>query len=267
MKSRLVHSVLILSLCMNAMVVVGTVVIVEKKGGLLWLTRKFSDVFHPAQAGQERDLYQNTRLSVFEELSVEPEDIIFLGDSTLDFGEWHEFFSDHHVKNRSINGDDTHTILERLDPIVDGSPRHVILLCGANNFQKRIPFSQTTDEYTTIVSSITSRSQTTELWLLPVFPVNIALYKKWIIPEYPGITMPDMSDISKLNAFIENFPGGNRRIHFVDTSALIDQNGELNENFTLDGLHLNGRGLKLLAMRLRETGLFDSRNTVSPESE
>ena len=133
----------------------------------------------------------------------------------FDFGEWHEFLDDGRAKNRAISGDDTHTILDRLNQIIVGNPRHVVILCGINNFQKRIPSAQTTNEYAQIVDMIFSQSQHTDIWLLPVLPVNTVLYKQWIVPDHSGINMPRQAEVESLNAFI-------KKLASVDSESGLD---------------------------------------------
>lgn len=255
MKKYLLRILVILSLTLNLLAVIGSVAIIEKKGGLPWLSRKVAEVFRPQQTERTRAGYPNNRLSVFEQLPVGPNDIIFLGDSILDSGEWHEFLDDCRAKNRAINGDDTHTILNRLNHIIVGRPRHVVFLCGINNFQKRIPYVQTTNEYAQIVAMVSQQSQHTDIWLLPVLPVNTGLYQQWVVPDHSYINMPSRTEVEALNAFIKKLAVDRPRIHFVDMPALLNHTGELREDFTLDGLHLNGRGLKEIATRLKQLGI------------
>lgn len=261
MKKYLYRVPIILSLTLNLLAVIGSVSIIEKKGGLPWLSRKVAEVFRSQQAEQTHADYPNNRLSVFEQLTVGPNDIIFLGDSILSAGEWHEFLDDGRAKNRAIGGDDTHTILNRLNHIVLGRPRHVVVLCGINNFRKRIPYAQTTDEYAQIVAMISLQSQYTDIWLLPVLPVNTVLYRQWILPYDPDINMPSRTEVEALNAFIKKLAVDKRRIHFVDMPTLLNQTGELRQDCTPDGLHLNGRGLKEIAIRLQQLGICSDKET------
>jgi len=250
-KRKALRILIILSLSLNLMGIVGSIMILQKKGGLPWLTRKLTEITSVNKVGVTRGDYSSIRLSVFAQLPAEPTDIIFLGDSILDFGEWHEFMNDHRAKNRAINGDDTSTILKRLNSIVEGSPRHIVLLCGINNFQKRIPYAKTTTEYSQIVKTISAKSPSTHLWLLSVLPVNTVLYEKWIVPDHPGINMPPRDQVVALNTYIKDLAGGNPHIHFVALSDLLGPTGELQETYTIDGLHLNGAGLKKVAEYLK----------------
>ena len=161
----------LLSVLANLLCLIGAVAVVEMKGGLPWLYNKFTAIVNPVSNEASQDDYFSNRVSIFSQLTIGPDDIVFLGDSIFDFAEWHESLHDQRVKNRAVYGDTTHSILRRLDQITDGKPRCVVLLCGINNFQRRIPLTQTTKEYAEIVARIRSKSRLTEIYLLPVLPV------------------------------------------------------------------------------------------------
>lgn len=252
MRPRPSRILLALSLTLNALCVLGAFTIVMNMGGLPWLAREVAEVLPPLHREPPCPDYATNRRSVFTQLPVGPDDVILLGDSILDYGEWHELLADPHAKNRAINGDETHTILTRLDQITRGRPRHVVLLCGINNVQSGMSYAQTVKEYAQIVARITSQSVRTDLWLLPVLPVNARLYQTWIAPEYWYLHMPTPGQVAALNAFIRTLAVDRPRIHFVDLPGLLDHTGGLREEYTLDGIHLNGDGLKQLAMRLKQ---------------
>jgi lysophospholipase L1-like esterase len=252
MRPQLRRILIVLSLTLNALVLLGSVAIVLSMGGLPWLRREAGEVLPALRRAGPRADYARNMQSVFEQLPVGPDDVLLLGDSILDYGEWHEFLDNPHAKNRAINGDDTRTILPRLDQITRGGPRHVVLLCGINNIQNGVPYAQTTREYARIVGTITSRSAHTDLWLLPVLPINTRLYRKWIVPDMGYLHMPTLGEVVALNAFIRTLAVNRPRVHFVDLPGLLDNVGELREEYTSDGIHLNGQGLKHIAMRLKQ---------------
>ena len=267
MKRGLLRIVVTLSLGLNLIGLLGSLVVVERKGGFEWLSLQIAQAVHPRTASATQPDYPyTTRLSVFEQLPIGPDDIVFLGDSIFVFAEWHEFLHDDHVKNRSINGDDTHTILRRLDPIVEGKPRHIVLHCGINNFQKGVPLTQTTTEYAHIVSIISSKLPTTDVWLLPAFPVNADLFKRFIVPDYPALKMPPATEVEALNAFIKSLAIGKPHVHFVAMPELLGKTGELQESYTFDGIHLNGRGLRAVGERMRTLITIASKRPHEPAS-
>lgn len=251
MKPYLFRGLISLSVALNVLGVIGAVALVEKKGGLSWLDRQVPRVLGAMQAEQIRSGFPSTTLSVYGQLSVGPDDIVLLGDDLLAYGEWHELFGDPRAKNRAIVGDDTHTMLKRLEQIVGGGPRHVVVSCGSNNIRSRIPYAQTAAEYAQIVAMLASQSGDTDIWLLPVLPVNKRLYRRWVAPDVPYMHRPGRKDVEALNGVIRALAVNRPRVHFVDLRELVDPAGELRQEYTLDGLHLNGEGFQRVAMRLR----------------
>ena len=59
--------------------------------------------------------YNFQRRSLFEKLPVTSKDIVFLGNSITDGGEWNELLANPRVKNRGISGDRSSWMLDRLD--------------------------------------------------------------------------------------------------------------------------------------------------------
>jgi lysophospholipase L1-like esterase len=154
------------------------------------------------------------------------------------------------AKNRSINGADTHTILGRLEGIIQGKPLHVLLMCGINNFQKGIPLQRSINEYKKIVDEILSISESTNIWPLPILPINKYLYRQLIVPDHPGINIPNQEMVQSMNtaiASLQNHP----KVYFCDMPNLLNDKGELSNKYTFDGLHLNGLGLIKIAETLK----------------
>ena len=67
-----------------------------------------------------RSTYWHQKQTLFESLATSPEDIVMLGNSITDGGEWAEILDNVHVKNRGISGDTTDGVLQRLSSITDG---------------------------------------------------------------------------------------------------------------------------------------------------
>ena len=86
--------------------------------------------------------YNFQRRSLFEKLPVTSKDIVFLGNSITDGGEWNELLANPRVKNRGISGDRSSWMLDRLDPIVGGQPRKLFLLIGTNDLAAGTPAAE-----------------------------------------------------------------------------------------------------------------------------
>lgn len=237
--------IIMLSFIFNIFFMCFAVVFIDSKGGYKWVIDKALNLFnHQPKIG-----YTENKIDIFGKLPpIGRDDVVFLGDSILDYGEWHEWLGDH-ARNRAINGDDTRSILDRLRDVTAGRPRHIVLLVGLANLENRVPFDTTKSEYAEIINTVRKESPDTDIWLLPLAPVNTNLYQRYIIPGHEGITMPLKNDVTMLNEYIKHLSAA--KVHFVELSELLSPAGELSSKYTLDGEHLNGAGLQVIATKLK----------------
>lgn len=83
--------------------------------------------------GRKHTTFFDQRATLFEVLPTSKKDIIFLGNSITNGGEWAELLDNPHVKNRGISGDRADTMLDRLHVITKGKPAKIFLLIGIND--------------------------------------------------------------------------------------------------------------------------------------
>lgn len=191
-----------------------------------------------AQMSGQYSTYYYQRASLFEELPVTPDDIIFIGNSITDGAEWCELFGNPHVKNRGISGDTTYSIYERLDVILKGHPAQIFLLVGTNN----IPLGESVDSIATgirrIVRKIKEISPQTQLYLQNILPVT---------PHY-GMFQEHTSRwqmIPDINQAIYRI-ADEEQVTYVDLfTHFSDELGQMKTEYTNDGLHLLGKGYRL----------------------
>ena len=187
--------------------------------------KKFSDYYHHKKAH-------------FDNLPNTDDEIIFLGNSITDGGEWSEMFHDLRVKNRGISGDITEGILFRLKEVTESKPLKVFIMIGVNDLSKNISITQILYNYENIIKSIKSASPETKIYVQSVLPVN---------PDFPGNKkhtnktqkIIDLnSDLVKLAQI--------HRVEFIDLfSVFKNESNQMNKKYTQDGLHLNAEGYKL----------------------
>lgn len=130
------------------------------------------------------------KFNQFSKLPQSESDIIMLGDSITDEGEWIELLSNINVKNRGISGDTTERVLHRLDTILAGKPKQIFLMVGINdliNTPKSV--AQTLESYEKILNEFREKTPNTEIFIQSVLPVNNNVYLYW----------QDNKEILKLN--------------------------------------------------------------------
>ena len=93
----------------------------------------FAAALFVAVASFAQNEYNYQKRSLFEQLPIRGNDIVFLGNSITDGCEWAELFNNRHIKNRGISADRSGWLLDRLDPIVNGHPKKLFLMIGTND--------------------------------------------------------------------------------------------------------------------------------------
>lgn len=74
------------------------------------------------------DKYWEQRVSLFDHLPVTENDIIFLGNSITDGGNFEELFKREDVKNRGIRSDIMPGVQKRLEQVVKGQTKKIFCL-------------------------------------------------------------------------------------------------------------------------------------------
>ncbi len=180
--------------------------------------------------------YYQQRKTLFELMPNTKNEIIFLGNSITDGGEWSELFQNRHVKNRGISGDITEGVLYRLEEVTESKPAKVFILIGVNDLARGISNDTVYANICRIASLIFEQSPKTTVYIQSILPVN---------PDFGKFTghcskTEDILWINKQLAqwckhkpaeFIDLF------LHFKNTT-----NNHMNPSFTNDGLHLTGKG-------------------------
>lgn len=191
-----------------------------------------------AQKEGKYSTYYYQRASLFEVLPVDSDDILFVGNSITDGGEWCELFQNPNVKNRGISGDTTQGVYDRLDVLLKGTPAQIFLLIGINN----VPRGESADSIAAgirrIVQRIRQESPATEVLVQSVLPVTPQYGKfdghtsRWqLVPE--------------INRSVRRL-AQEEKVTYIDLfSHFADAEGKMKPEYTNDGLHLKGNGYLL----------------------
>ena len=182
--------------------------------------------------------YYQHKKSMFESLPNSPGEIIFLGNSITDGCNWTELFSDLRVKNRGISGDVTEGILNRLDEVTESSPAKIFIMIGINDLARNKSKKKILDQCEIIVDQIIADSPETEIYLQSILPVN----KKYGRFEKH---YSKSDSIVSMNNGLENLAKRKGQIYVDLYSSFIDDENNLKDEFTEDGLHLNGKAYQM----------------------
>lgn len=223
---------LILSILLNVVLLAGGYYALSSLGGPRYVWYKMNNRGMTGVYGHRK---MQLRM-----LPTQSTDIIMLGNSITEAGEWAEWLDNPAVKNRGISGEGTQGLLDRLSDITKGQPRQIFLMMGINDLLFH-DASFTLTHYETIVQRIRKESPNTELVLQSVLPTNDAV-------RHIGISI---SEIQRLNTGIRQI-ANTTNLQYLDIYALLkDENDRLDEQYTDDGIHLNGEAYRIWINYLR----------------
>ena len=196
----------------------------------------------PADARSE---YWHQRVTLFDLLPVEPGDIVFLGNSITDGGEFTELFNNPDIKNRGISSDVISGVKERLYQVTANHPSKIFLLIGINDVSHGHSVDNLAENYEDLVKRIRQESPESKLYIQSIMPINndFGRYKNLKGKEQVVVDLNN-----RLKKIAEN----NGAVYVDLWPALADKKtGKLRREFTNDGLHLLGKGYDAWADAIR----------------
>jgi lysophospholipase L1-like esterase len=182
-----------------------------------------------------RFYYYDQKLSMFETMADKEGEIVWLGDSITDGGEWSELFSGYPMLNRGISADNTFGILHRLHEVTRRQPSKIFILIGVNDIAREIPVDVILGNYKKIIGQIQIESPATTIYIQTLLPTNND-FKDF--PNHQNKT----GKILAVNEGLKNLAKATQTKIIDLYEPFCDSTGKLDKKYTNDGLHLMGAG-------------------------
>ena len=190
-----------------------------------------------------------TKYRELNQVSVLEPDVIFIGDSIVEYYPLQELFGTAKtIVNRGIRGYQTKLLLENLDAHLYGDAvDQIVLLIGTNDIGKDIPINEALDNLERVIQSIARDYPLSQIKLLSILPVNEGeKYKQTVY-------IRTNEKIREWNQAYEALTSAYMQVDFVPVyDSLIDTEGQLKKDYTTDGLHLRVAGYQALSEALKE---------------
>lgn len=190
-----------------------------------------------------------TKYRHLNQVSVLEPDILFIGDSIVEYYPLQELFgTSKTIVNRGIRGYQTGLLLENLDAhLYGGAVDKIVLLIGTNDIGKDVPVNEALNNLEAIIQSIARDYPLTEIKLLSILPVNEG-------EEYKHtVYIRTNEKIQKRNQAYQELASAYMQVEFVPVfDSLIDQEGQLKKEYTTDGLHLSVTGYQVLTNAVKD---------------
>jgi lysophospholipase L1-like esterase len=192
--------------------------------------------------------HYKVRRAFYEGLPNGKNEIVFLGNSITENGDWNELFKNKNIVNRGIGGDVCFGLLNRLDEVIASQPKSIFLMIGINDIGRNVPVDVIAAKVLEIIQRIHVKSPKTKLYLQSVLPINEAVI--WY--DY----MKNKSkQIALLNKRLKGIAAA-ENIHYLDLySRFADENGQLFPAYTADGIHLSAEGYLHWRKVFKEEGI------------
>jgi lysophospholipase L1-like esterase len=172
----------------------------------------------------------------------DPSRVVFMGDSITDNWKLADSFPGKPYVNRGIGGQTTPQMLVRMYPdVIDLKPAAVVFLAGTNDIARNTgptTLAQIEENFQAMVE------------IAQVHGIKVILCSVTPISDYaraPQTTQRPPADILKLNAWLKDYAARTHAVYADYYSAIVDEKGMLKNGFSMDGLHPNVEGYKLLA--------------------
>lgn len=195
-----------------------------------------------------KEIIKNVTETVTEE--VLEENIVFFGDSITYRYNIKESFSDHYIVNKGINGHSTNDLLNRLDTdVIEYNPSKVFLLIGVNDLSGFIDKETVVDNIKKIIEKITEKRSKTKIYVESIYPINRRILTE---KEYPIDEVLTNDLIKETNELIKELCK-DKDLTYIDVyDELIDDEGNLKEEYTVEGQHLTDEGYKKVTEVLKK---------------
>lgn len=171
---------------------------------------------------------------------------VLLGDSITDFFNWYELFynfsksSGQAVYNRGISGDTTDRLLERLqENVLNIKPKNIVLLIGTNDIGRGLPLSTSIKNLESIIKSTKEYCPDVNFIVEAVYPINENMRDRF--------EKRSNKKINEMNKEFIKLCEKHNCVWLDFTDKLKDKNGNLKNEYTYDGLHINALAYELVA--------------------
>jgi len=190
-----------------------------------------------------------TKYRELNQISVIEPDIIFIGDSIIEYFPLQELLgTTKTIVNRGIRGYQTGLLQENLDAHLYGDAvDQIILLIGTNDIGKDVPMNEALNNLESVIQTISRDYPLSQIKLVSILPVNEGEDFK------QTVYIRTNEKIKAWNQAYQDLASAYMQVEYVPVfENLLDQEGQLKADYTTDGLHLSVSGYQALSSTLKK---------------
>lgn len=179
---------------------------------------------------------------------VKKEKYVFLGDSIFEQYMTSYFFKGYDTVNSGVSGITALKTLERLDSgLYEYNPTTIFILLGTNDLYFGYTEEETFEHLKNLINKIHEDKPEIVINVLSLLPINLS-----DDPKINKSVNENRSNekINKVNEYLKDFCNS-KNINYINVhDILLDEKGELDWNYTREGLHITDLGYHPITMEL-----------------
>lgn len=181
--------------------------------------------------------------------------IVFVGSSLMEQFPIYEFLLDfdlpYRIYNRGIGGYTTTEMLDLMDVcIYDLEPKAVFINIGTNDLNDpECSISELMNRYEKIINGICTNLPDTKIYMMAYYPVNPKVYSNPYMKEV--FRSRTNEKIYRANGEMEKLAEKYNAVYLDLNDAVMDAEGNLKQEFTVEGMHMYANGYKVILDKLR----------------
>jgi len=219
------------SLTVNLILLIVIAIAIINRGGVSYIIQKIKT--------KRLDFPQSYfwRVEIFKKMNAPDSAVYLFGDSFIENFEWSEFNNNEKVVNRGINHDTIKGLIKRLQECPIEKSEKIFILIGINDLRKGIIPDKFEKDYLDLFLMLTEKKTDAQIFFISLLPTdNITRSNNDIIVA---------NQIIKKLCIMQN-------CYYIDLyNFFLNENGNLIEIYSYDGLHLNGEGYLFFANKLK----------------
>jgi len=236
MKREFINIIYSTSIIINILLIGSGMIMFEQKGGIHYFKSK---IYPEKKAGVPKyGCYYYNKTSGFEIMPSDSGEIIFLGNSIIDYCDWNELFSNPKIINRGIGSDCSSGILKRLDQITSRKPAKIFFTIDSKDLILGKPVDTIVNNCNLIIEKLNHNTPETSIYILSILPVDIIKAKN--------------SEIISINKQLKSIAKKNNCIYIDLFDVFRNEYYRMDSCYSKDGEHLNGDGYRLIRTKIEQ---------------
>ena len=169
---------------------------------------------------------------------------VFFGDSITELCNLKEYYPNVNACNRGISGDTTEGMLNRFDSnVISIAPSNLVFLGGTNDIGRNVAPQDISKNIESIIQKTQESLPDCNIYIQSVYPVNNIRKPTF----YCKTGKRTNQVIDELNLLLQDLCKQYNCVYIDVNPHLKDKNGNLKEEYSIDGLHLTKQGYEKVA--------------------